>query len=112
MPPLGDRGREPGGVVAANRTEAAALVRYGRLDIEEAGDCKSVLSLVRGSLVDGELAATEGDCPRGAPSLIDVMKADRPGCWSAWGGRFRTDRLDPQFELSFKVAVINYHSKL
>lgn len=112
MPALGDKGREPGGVVAANRTEAAALGLYGRLDIEEAGDCKSVLSLVRGGLADGELAAREGDCPRGAPSLIDVMKSDRPGCWGAWGMRFRTDRLDPQFEVSFEAAVTSYHSKL
>lgn len=112
MPALGDRGREPGGVVAANRTEAAALGLYGRLDIEEAGDCNSALSLVRGSLAGEELAAREGDCPRGAPSLIDVMKADRPGCWSVWGVRFRTDRLDPRFEVSFEAEVINYHSKL
>lgn len=85
MPALGDRGREPGGVVAANRTEAEALGLYGRLDIEETGDCKSVLSLARGSLADGELAAREGDCPTGAPSLIDVIKADQPGCRSARG---------------------------
>lgn len=78
MRPLGDRGREPGGVVAAKSVEAEVLVLYGRLDKEEdEGDCRSILSVVRGSLADEELAARGGDCPKGAASFIDVMKSDR-----------------------------------
>jgi hypothetical protein len=76
-PPLGDRGREPGGLVAAKSAEADVLLLWGRLDIEEVGDCKSRFSRGLDNLKDEDFPFAGGEYPRGAASFIDVMKTER-----------------------------------
>lgn len=70
--PLGDRGRDVGGVVVAKSCEVV-LVRNGRLCTDPVGDCISRGCAVMGIRMGALIAESGGDFSRRGSSLIEVM---------------------------------------